>query len=193
MTLLSKLNEFRKQVEVVKKDAKNPFYKSNYATLEAVIETIEPVLDNLQINYLQIIEGMTLKTIIYDVDNEADKIESTTPLLIAENDMQKLGSAITYARRYSLVALFNLEQEDDDGNKTLKDEVLNTFKNAKVVNKPAIDDIAQYIMTKNYMNVNAKSIFSYLESKGWKDKNGGDMTDATKWQRLVDYFENNKK
>ena len=50
MSLLKKLNDFRQKVNVVKKDAKNPFYKSNYATLEAVMETIEPTLNDLKIN-----------------------------------------------------------------------------------------------------------------------------------------------
>ena len=193
MSLLTKLNDFRNKVDTVKKDAKNPFYKSKYATLEAVMGTIEPVLNELKINYLQLIENMSLKTIIYDVENENDKIESITPLIIGDNDMQKLGSAITYARRYSLVSIFNLEQEDDDGNSTLSNKVLNTFQGAKIVNnndkKPSIEDITSYIMERGYMNVNAKSIYNYCEKMNWTTKNQEDLTIKIVWTKLVDWFE----
>ena len=37
--------------------------------------------------------------------------------MLGKNDMQALGSAITYARRYALVSMLGLEQDDDDGNK----------------------------------------------------------------------------
>ena len=133
MTLLQKLDKFRKKVSAVKKDAVNPYYKSSYATLESVLETIEPVLEELNIGFIQKIQNMGLYTKVYDIDNEEDNIDSITPLIIAENDMQKLGSAITYARRYSLVSIFCLEQEDDDGNATLTTQVLNTFDGSKII------------------------------------------------------------
>ena len=45
-----------------------------------------------------------------------EKIESYMDLLTIKPDMQQLGSAITYARRYSLIPMLNIECEDDDGN-----------------------------------------------------------------------------
>lgn len=120
LNLLQKLNEFRKTVGKVRKDASNPFYKSKYATLESVINTIEEPLNKIGIGYIQVMvkrEGSDcLATLVYDVDNTTDKLESSVPLLLEKLDMQKLGSAITYARRYGLVSIFGLEQEDDDGN-----------------------------------------------------------------------------
>ena len=189
MSLLIKLNDFRQKVNAVKKDAKNPFYKSNYATLEAVMETIEPTLNELRINYIQLIENSTLKTIVYDVDKEEDKIVSITPLLTAENDMQKLGSAITYARRYSLVSIFNLEQEDDDGNATLSQKVLNTFKGSKIVDHPSVETITQYIAEKQYMNVNGKTMYSYFEKNNWLDK----QNKPVDWKKVIDWCEANPK
>lgn len=190
MSLKSKLNLFRQKVDAVKKDAKNPFYRSNYATLESVMGTIEPALNELKINYLQIIDNMSLKTIVYDVDNEDDKIESITPLIIAENDMQKLGSAITYARRYSLVTIFNLEQEDDDGNKTLNNKILATFEGAKTVeNDDLLENIKQYIISKKYIHTNANSIYGYLKKKNFTGNDQQDLTNEAEWKKLVDWFE----
>ena len=42
------------------------------------------------------------------------------PLVLAKNDMQGLGSAITYARRYGIMSILNLPTEDDDGNEASK-------------------------------------------------------------------------
>jgi hypothetical protein len=57
-----------------------------------------------------------VKTVISEIDGE-DKIECKVPLILSKNDMQGLGSAITYARRYGLVSMLGIIQEDDDGNK----------------------------------------------------------------------------
>lgn len=134
--LLQKLNEFRKTVGIVRKDATNPFYNSKYATLESVLNTIEKPLNDLNLGYIQLIDGENLKTIIYDADSD-EKIESSIKLIVATPDMQKLGSAITYARRYSLVAMLGLEQEDDDGNATIKNiQTHNQTQTHNQFNKP---------------------------------------------------------
>ena len=47
-----------------------------------------------------------------------------------KNDMQQLGGAITYAKRYSLVSLFGLSEEDDDGNKASEHPSIPTWSNS---------------------------------------------------------------
>ena len=103
--------------------------------------------------------------------------------------MQKLGSAITYARRYSLVSIFNLEQEDDDGNATLSQKVLNTFKGSKIVDHPSVETITQYIAEKQYMNVNGKTMYSYFEKNNWLDK----QNKPVDWKKVIDWCEANPK
>lgn len=114
MSIYKKLNEFSKTVGKVKKNGTNPFHKSKYATLESVMETIEQPLTDNNLGYVQIPTESGLKTVIYDLDSE-DTIEGFISY-VGASDMQKLGSAITYARRYALVTMFGLEQTDDDGN-----------------------------------------------------------------------------
>lgn len=105
-----------------KKSKTNPFFNnSKYADLSDVIDATK---DALAKNDLAIIQG---------VDNSAEGqflftrlthktgqwIEATCPLFIDKRTMQGLGSAVTYARRYSLSSLLGVASEiDDDGNAT---------------------------------------------------------------------------
>lgn len=116
MSIYKKLNEFKKNVGAVKKDSSNPHYKSKYATIESVIDTIEEPLLNAGLGFYQSVKDMNLETVVYDTES-GETLTSVVPLIIVKQDMQQLGSAITYARRYGLVSMFGLEQEDDDANK----------------------------------------------------------------------------
>ena len=115
MSIYKKLNEFSQKVGAVRKNANNPFHKSKYATIESVIDTISEPLKECGLGYFQCVEDRFLVTTIYSTDEDGT-ITSKVPLLLQKEDMQQLGSAITYARRYALVSMFGLEQEDDDGN-----------------------------------------------------------------------------
>lgn len=118
-TLAEAMLDFRANVDSVTKDSDNPFFKSKYASYNNVQETINPTLDMLGMCVVQapmIIDGVNvLNTKIYLADSPSDMIEGNLPLLMPKNDMQALGSAMTYARRISLVSLFGLAAEDDDG------------------------------------------------------------------------------
>ena len=120
MSIQKKLFEFRQQAVAVKKNAKNPFFKSNYADINSVIESVNPILDELGLVFTQcpnILDGMdVLTTRISIAEDPKEYIESNVRLLLPSADMQKLGSAITYARRYALISMFALETADDDGN-----------------------------------------------------------------------------
>jgi hypothetical protein len=101
-----------------KKSAKNPFFKSNYADLASVFDAIrEPFSKNgLSISQtMDVLENGTqiLCTRLLHVSGEF--IDSKM-LLPAEVNPQKLGSTITYLRRYSLMAICGIPAEDDDGN-----------------------------------------------------------------------------
>ena len=120
MSIQAKLLEFQSKVDAVKKDAKNPFFKSNYVDINGIIKAITPTLKECGISYSQspdIQDGVdVLVTEIYDADKPDSKIRSVMRLIMTKQDMQQLGSAVTYARRYQLVSLLGLEAEDDDGN-----------------------------------------------------------------------------
>lgn len=121
MSIQHKLLEFQSKVDAVKKDARNPFFKSNYVDINGVLKAIAPTLKECGISYSQcpgiLDDGSNvLITTLYDADKPDSSINSTTRLITTKNDMQQYGSAITYARRYALISMLGLEAEDDDGN-----------------------------------------------------------------------------
>lgn len=116
---MKKLLEFQMKVTSISKDSENPFFKSKYFDINKLLEIIKPVLNEMNIVILQplrSVEGRpALGTVL--IDTEADKVLSDTTITLPDlQDPQKMGSAITYYRRYSLQSLLGLEAEDDDGN-----------------------------------------------------------------------------
>lgn len=104
----------------VKKDATNPAFKTRYASLQSVLETIEGPLSENGLVLLQRFdvgaEGPVLITEIVHAET-GDRVSSAVPIVGKDpTDPQKMGGAITYYRRYSLLALLGLAPEDDDGN-----------------------------------------------------------------------------
>ena len=78
-----------------------------------------------------ILDGIdVLNTRIYLGDTPSDMIVSNIRLLMPKNDMQQLGGAITYAKRYALISLFGLAEDDDDGNKASEHPSIPTWENA---------------------------------------------------------------
>jgi len=98
---------------VVLKNAENPYFQSRYADLNTHIDLIEPVLKKYGIVMVQPIIGDLVVTQL--IDTELDDIVTFNLKLPPTEDMQKLGGAITYARRYLLTSYFVLKAEDDDG------------------------------------------------------------------------------
>jgi hypothetical protein len=116
--LYLKLAEVKREVGKVSKNSKNPHFKNTYADLNALIDAVEPILLEKGLLMLQPIAEGKVCTVIFDVETELS-IESSIALPVL-SDPQKLGSAITYFRRYTLQSLLSLQAEDDDGNKASK-------------------------------------------------------------------------
>ena len=112
----------RKSFKAAIKDKPNDFFKSKYATLDNVIEAVnEAFLDNniLLTQPTEVVEGnIILHTRFIHVSGQW--FGSTYPVHPIKNDPQAEGSATTYARRFSLMALAGIAPEDDDGNAATK-------------------------------------------------------------------------
>ncbi|MGM1447501.1 ERF family protein [Bacillus cereus group sp. BceL305] len=111
---------FNSEVNKIAKDADNPFFKNNYATLDTIIDEIRPILSKHGLSIMQIPSGdgqnVTLKTLLLHESGEWLESDELT-MKPVKNDPQAVGSCITYARRYSLAAFLSLNTgEDDDGN-----------------------------------------------------------------------------
>jgi len=113
--IYKKLLEFQKKGITIVKGKTNPHFKSSYANLNEVMEKVKPVLNEMGIVIIQTPEADGLRTTLFDTEDDT-KIESFLPF-VELGTAQKLGSNLTYNRRYSLVTMLGLEDEDDDGNK----------------------------------------------------------------------------
>ena len=121
MSVYKKLFEAKKEIGKISKDSKNPFFKSNYLSLNGLIEAVETVLEKHDLLLLQPIMDNKVRSIIVDTNNDDGKLDNVFSEMALPNitDPQKLGSAITYFRRYTLESLLGLTAEDDDGNKAV--------------------------------------------------------------------------
>ena len=103
----------------VAKDAKNPHFRSDYATLQQVLGQITPHLHEHGLWLTQDVRGAQggVEVITHIVHSSGEWAEFE-PLYVpaGKNDAQGYGSAITYARRYALMPIFGLAPADDDGN-----------------------------------------------------------------------------
>ncbi len=116
---MDKILNIQQKIGVLAKDKENPYFKSKYFDVNQIIEQLLPLLKTEGLTVIQPLTSLPdnsagLATIV--MDGEKEIVRSVVPLPKIE-DPQKMGSAITYYRRYSLQSLFLLQAEDDDGNK----------------------------------------------------------------------------
>lgn len=112
-----KLLDFQKKVGVLIKDSVNPFFKSNYCDINALLETIKPILNELELVIIQPLKVIDGKNCLTTKLIDGDKVIAESEIILPDlQDPQKIGSAITYYRRYSLQSLLLLQAQDDDSN-----------------------------------------------------------------------------
>jgi hypothetical protein len=105
------------------KDKTNPAFRSKYADLGACIEAVDDaLLENGIALYQETFEDMTGATVETVLMHESGEVIRCGKLHVpaAKQDPQGYGSALTYARRYSLMAACGIAPEDDDGNAASK-------------------------------------------------------------------------
>ena len=134
-SLINARREFKPLIET----AKNPFFKSTYAPLAEVINSVKDALSNNNIGFFQSVDPIGEKEIVNITTTDktgvvkteqkvvsfskitttlfagnGEKIETSYPLIIADTDPQKVGATVTYAKRYALTAALGIASEDDD-------------------------------------------------------------------------------
>jgi hypothetical protein len=127
------------------KTSRNPHFKSKYADLSAVVEA---VIDGLNNNGIALIQqthecesGVIVETLL--IHESGEQISGgRLHVPASKQDAQGYGSALTYARRYSLMATTGIAPEDDDGNAASKKQDLNPEVIAQIIlNTQTMDDL----------------------------------------------------
>ena len=109
------LADFQQEVPAIHEGTKG--YGYTYADLKTIFKVINPVLAKHQLGFTQLLEGETIKTVIFHTES-GETIESICNIpqnvtLKGMNAFQIAGSAITYYRRYSLSAALGLVTDVD--------------------------------------------------------------------------------
>jgi len=109
-------------IQVATTDSVNPHFKSKYANLASIVAAIKPALKDRGLWFMQKVHNTpgfaSVETIIFHSSGESLSC-GITSIPILKADAQGYGSALTYAKRYSLSSAFSVsagEAEDDDGN-----------------------------------------------------------------------------
>lgn len=129
-SILKALAQFQAICPAIKRAENNPFFKSKYATLESIQQHIKPYLNDCGLVVTQantIINDLPfVQSTVWHVES-GENVVSVFPVVVAKATAQDYGSAVSYAKRYSLTGLLNLiiQDEDDDAN-TASQPVRNT-------------------------------------------------------------------
>jgi hypothetical protein len=168
----------QKQFGPALKSSTNPHFKKNYADLAACVEA---VVDALNANGIALIQqthecadGVIVETVFV---HESGETFSGGKLHVpaSKHDPQGYGSALTYARRYSLMAATGIAPEDDDGNAASK--------------KPAIDPAPYLKQVANAENLDGlKTVFAHAY-KALKDTEFMQQLEAAKNTRKTQLME----
>ena len=147
------------------KQSNNPHFKSKYADLGNVMDACLPALSAAGIAVIQPTgedeHGRYVETILIHGES-GESLACRVPLIVAKNDMQGYGSAVTYGRRYGLMAMAGIAPEDDDGNAAAAAAPKAQKEQPKAPPHPTAVDIAKQSLLNAASLDQLKSIFTGL-------------------------------
>ena len=163
------------------KDSTNPYFSSKYADLESVVNAIRiPLADN-ELSFTQLTikneQGLFVNTFI--MHSSGEWLEGSYPVICKNmDDPQKVGAAMTYARRFSLASAFGVPQIDDDGNTAAekpKDEAKPKDEPKKVASDKALNNPKEQAKDKAWVAKKPTPamitrLFAIAGSRGWSNE-----------------------
>jgi len=144
------LADFQHEVPIIHKGTQG--YGYSYANLSEIFKVIMPLLKKHGLGFTQILEGDTLKTILFHIDSGEELVGNATipqnVQLAKMNTYQVMGSAITYFRRYTLSSMLGLiTDEDNDAAGEMiapgTDDFISATPNKQVPSKKQMDKLLE--------------------------------------------------
>jgi hypothetical protein len=169
--LFAALAKSQAEMQIAGLHAENPYFKSRYADLATIVRVSRPYLTKNGLSVIQKVltnpEGQSILHTILG-HSSGQWLETQMRIVPAKNDVQTLGSYITYLRRYSYAALVGVvsSDEDDDGERAVADHrkeaergvALNTKYNAKeqsldTINKQQLDELEYELSDPDFADI----------------------------------------
>ena len=167
--LMAALSKMQGELKMALKDSDNPYFKSKYADLATCINTAKkPMADNgLSVSQHCGFDGNYVRCVTVLGHSSGQYMASTCVIPVTKKDAQGVGSAITYARRYSFSAVIGLSQDDDDGNWASNKDVAGKQKK-EAGNKRVMDESQKRLDTEeNYRYISADNIEVKTSNGRW--------------------------
>ena len=179
VAIIAALAKALPELESAKKNAANPHLKSKYANLSAVMAAVEPIRAH-GLWYRQKPhdkpDGACIET-IYMHDGGEEMSAGLTFVKADKQNPQGFGSAMTYARRYSLQCAFGLDAEDDDGH-TASQPRQQQAPLPVLISSAQREKLASYM---DSLNFPADRLLSVSKIKDLRDLPAAKFDGAMKW------------
>lgn len=118
--VLTAVVKLQSSIGTIAKGSQNPFFKSKYTALPQILDVLNPLLVEHKLGLFQPVKDGKIHVLFIHESGEWVEFEGTRVISAKENDPQAMGSAISYARRYSLSSVLCINSDgDDDGEKAM--------------------------------------------------------------------------
>lgn len=192
--LATALAKAQSEIGSVHKDQDNPYFRSKFASLSTVWETVKPALTKHGISIVQMPgsdeRGYFVQTQL--MHGSGQWIRSTTYMKPAKEDPQGIGSLISYARRYALMAMVMACPDDDDGEAAMgrssnapqkpveSPKPAVKVESAKPAEKPATEAPKAKETASKFNGENHQALFQELMKLGYTPE---EFLEAHKWAK----------
>lgn len=145
--LFAALASAQAEIENAAKNAANPHFRSKYADLAEVLNTVRPTFAKHGLSIVQStgFDGQMVSVTTLVGHKDGGYLTSVASCVPAKTDAQGIGSATTYLRRYSLAAMAGVAQEDDDGNAAAHDRKPQGSKHEPKISGDQVAEIMQLV------------------------------------------------
>jgi hypothetical protein len=172
MKIYQAILKVQTEIPSISKDGTNPMFKNKYVTLGKCLSIVLPILQSNGILFTSSEKDGLLTVKLIHVESGEEMSNEIDISHITE--MQKKGSAYTYAQRYGLFALLGLTggiEHDDDGNESVKPKEVKIEAKRQEFTNQELDDFVDFlkihssILNRSYSNESIQKLFINIKDK----------------------------